>query len=134
MGEAGQIIVERRKIAARAVTYRLPMPPSTNNLFANIANARVRTHQYKVWATEAGWAIKEQGHRTIHGPVKITIQLEDKHPRRDASNAIKAVEDLLTPGKHGLGIIDGDSAKFVRKVSAEWADVQGAVVTVEGAS
>lgn len=131
MGEAGQITVERRKIAARAVVYHLPMPPSTNHLFANTSNGRVRTHQYKAWATEAGWRIREQGRRTIHGPVKITIQLEDKHPRRDASNAIKSIEDLLTPGKHGLGIIDGDSAKFVRKVSAEWSDVEGAVVTVE---
>lgn len=123
--------VEHRKIAAKAIVLHLPMPPSTNNLFCNVGHGRIRSREYNAWCNEAGWMIREKWQGAIHGPVKISIQLEDKHPRADADNRIKAVLDLLTPHKHGLGIIDGDHSKVLRKVSAEWSDVQGAVVTIE---
>lgn len=127
-------IVERRKIADKAIVFHLPMPPSTNHLFANVQNGRIRTREYKAWSEEAGWMIREKWQGTIHGPVKISVRLEDKHPRRDCDNTLKPLIDLLTPSKHGVGVIDGDHSKILRKLSVEWADVEGAVVTVERAA
>lgn len=78
--------------------------------------------------------IRAKWQGTIHGPVKISVRLEDKHPRRDCDNTLKPIIDLLTPHKHGVGIIDGDHARVLRGLSVEWANVDGAVVTIERAA
>ena len=58
--------VERRKIAPRAnqsaiVLAGLALPPSANQLFANVASkGRVRSERYRAWAQVAGWQIKTQ--------------------------------------------------------------------------
>jgi hypothetical protein len=110
------------------------MPPSTNNLFFNAHSGRVRSRAYNDWSMAAGLTINAAHPGTMPGPVQITILLEDKHPRRDCDNALKPLIDLLTPHKNGLGIIDGDHAKVLRKLTVEWADVTGAVITIERAA
>ncbi len=74
----------------------LPFPPSTNHLFAGKARRHL-SKSYKAWRTEAGWTLNEQEPiARFTGPVSLTMALgrPDKR-RRDISNFVKAVEDLL---------------------------------------
>lgn len=64
----------------------------------------------------------------LDGRVSVEIQVEDLHPRRDCDNCCKGILDLIS--SPDINIIAGDSAKHVRKVSAEWTDVSGAVVII----
>lgn len=68
----------------------------------------------------------------MDGRVNVEIQVEDIHQRRDCDNCIKAACDFIS--SPDINIIAGDSAKHVRKVSAEWCEsVSGAVVTIRRA-
>lgn len=108
------------------LVLRLPFPPSLNNLFCNVrGRGRVPSARYERWrksATQAMW-----GQRMVYlsGPVKISILFED-NSRADLDNLGKGIIDHLV--HHHL--IDGDGRKTVRKVTLEWGDVKGAVVTV----
>jgi Holliday junction resolvase RusA-like endonuclease len=83
-----------------AIQIRVPLPPSTNNLFANAnGGGRVKTAAYKNWLNTAGWEVKIQlgaFERTplVSGPCSIDI-LAPIGRNRDADNAIKPVLDLL---------------------------------------
>ncbi len=99
-------------------------PPSTNNLFRNQGNIRYATKRYRMWQQTAGWEIKAQmdgwngiGSEAgvvrrhtdlrkfpIDGPFALTIWLP---PGLDIDN-IKAIPDLLGPGKHGIAITEDD--------------------------
>jgi Holliday junction resolvase RusA-like endonuclease len=82
-------------------------PPSTNNLYASVRGKRVRTGRYKTWQQVAGWevvaAYPDKQH--IDGPFCLSIWLP---PGLDLDNGVKAIADLLGPGKHGLGITEDD--------------------------
>ncbi len=126
-----KVRVERKPVAAQKMVLRLPhLPPSTNHLYLNVPNrGRVKTRAYEDWIFQAGLYLNRQIEGRFTGRVDIHIALEDCHANRDASNAIKPIEDLLVK----CGVIEDDRAKFVRSIKAEWSDVDGAVVTVEGA-
>lgn len=121
-----------------AVRYRLPYPPSTNNLYLNApGKGRRKTERYRIWARAAGNEILAQQRVHIGGQVHLTITLTPKpNSDPDASNSIKPLEDLLV----NMGVIDGDSRKIVRKLTVEWDDADdtqaelGAVIEVCGAA
>jgi len=115
--------VEKRAIRSNRVSYELPyMPPSTNNLYANVqGRGRVKTTKYRDWLMAAGLMLKRQGIQRMTGRVDIVISLEDRHPTRDASNCTKPVEDLLVQ----MGVLQDDRAKFVRSIQAVWAPISG---------
>jgi crossover junction endodeoxyribonuclease RusA len=103
-------------VAASTLIFELPFPPTVNNLFVNGKSGRFVSPQYKAWKIEAGTIAKAQAKGArIPGPYALELQLSrpDKR-RRDASNYIKPVEDLLV----WLGITDDDSE--CQFVSAEW--------------
>ncbi len=110
--------------------YTLPFPPTNNNLYANSSGGkRYGRHMTKAhieWRRDAGLSILEQGRKSIKGQVVVYIALvaPDKR-RRDVSNTIKAVEDLLVE----MRVIEGDDNRYVQKVSAQWVD-DGAPCTV----
>jgi crossover junction endodeoxyribonuclease RusA len=96
--------------------FELPFPPTVNNLFVNSKKGRFTSPAYKAWKTEAGMIAKAQARgKRVAGPYALELQLSrpDKR-RRDASNYIKPVEDLLV----WLGITDDDSE--CQRVTAEW--------------
>ena len=105
----------------------LPWPPSANSLFLNVrGKGRVRTENYRKWATEAGWLLKSQHTRKFHEPVKVRVELNPPNARAfDLDNRNKALLDLLV--EHGV-IID-DSNRWVRAVSVEQVSA-GAPCTV----
>lgn len=106
------------------IRYELPYPPSTNNLFFNTGHGRAKTDGYKAWREAAGYAIIEQGRKRQPGPVSLALALvrPDKR-KRDLSNSIKSVEDLLVQ----LGVIEDDS--LVQRISIQWVSA-GAPCTV----
>lgn len=100
------------------ISYRLPYPPTVNTLFANAKHGgRFKTKEYTDWRRAAGEEILAQGRKRVRGSVSLAIYVvkPDKR-RRDVSNLIKAVEDLLVE----MQIIEDDS--LVQRVTIEWAD------------
>jgi Holliday junction resolvase RusA-like endonuclease len=103
------------------------LPPSTNNLYFNIAGkGRVKTRQYNDWITQCGLLLKNQITGRLMGRVDITIKLEDRHPQRDCDNAAKPICDLLVK----MGAIHDDRSKFVRSVKTEWAPIKGVEIAI----
>jgi hypothetical protein len=80
--------------------FRLPMPPSTNMMFATDfkTRRRFRTKEYATWTREAGRLLLEQwnlaGQPRIVAPYALHIQLNLNH-QSDVANREKAITDLL---------------------------------------
>ncbi len=112
------------------LVIELPMPPSSNNMFATDKKSgrRFRTAEYSGWLLEAGYRLKAQRPPLMAGKVAILIEVEEPKTarRQDCSNRIKAVEDLLVSHR----VIQGDCQRFVREITARWAPVNGVRVTV----
>lgn len=88
--------------AGFALTLDLPLPPSANHLFANAHGAgRVKTAAYKAWIEEARWHViaawRAAGKPEVGAnvPMRLHLQLGLSDRRRDASNCVKAIEDIL---------------------------------------
>ena len=111
------------------IRYSLPYPPSVNNLFVNAGKRRVTSEPYQRWQGAAQGAILEQGRKRIHGPVSLSVALvrPDKR-RRDLSNTLKAVEDVLV----SMAVIDDDS--LIQRISVQWvASGEPCVVIIQEA-
>ena len=111
------------------VVINLSFPPSTNNLFINVRNRRIRSPKYDRWIEEAGWLLACQRPQKCIGPVALFFEFEQPDRRkRDITNLLKAPEDLLV--KHG--IIEADDCSIVRSVHASWSEaVGGCRITIE---
>jgi hypothetical protein len=106
-------------------TLFLPFPPSTNTLFSGKAR-RFKSDAYKKWIIEAQADIDAQkyvdGFKWKNHKGKVELSLALKAPderRRECSNYIQAVEDLLVAN----GIIQGDDYRYVRSVHVFWHDM-----------
>lgn len=112
------------------VRYELPFPPSANNLFATVGKSRIRSERYKAWAKEAGQLIQMQGRKRVVGQVALAVDLvKPDRRKRDLSNTLKAVEDLLVD----MQVIDDDS--LIQVLSVQWVpDGVPCVVTVSSLS
>ena len=112
------------------VTFRIPQPPSVNNLYRNVpGKGRVRSNEYRRWQTEAGWQVQATQPGQVSGAVTVSYQIprpQDRR-RRDIDNLAKPLNDLLV--KHG--VIEDDSR--VQTVTLAYADVSEIVATVEPA-
>jgi Holliday junction resolvase RusA-like endonuclease len=105
----------------------LPVPPSTNNLFINVASrGRVKSKEYKAWITEAGLMLNVQRPKPIRGKVAIDIKVPVNN-RRDLSNHLKAIEDLLV----GMSLIDDD--RHIVDIHMAWHNSPDAIVSVSEA-
>lgn len=113
---------------ADEVVINLPMPPTTNNLFAGTGKRRYRTSEYNDWIKEAGYRLNVQRPPQTRGRVSLLIEVEDPKTARlqDCCNREKACVDLLV--KHL--VIQGDDQRYVREVTIRWADVSGVRVTI----
>ena len=90
---------------------QLPVPPSTNHLFATFKGRRIITREYKAWRENAGWEIVTQRPKAVTGPVSITLYLPFI-PNRDADNFLKPALDLLVTHK----LIQSDAMKCVKRL------------------
>ena len=105
---------------------RLPIPPSTNHLFANTRSGRVKSREYKAWIGHAGWELRTQPRASVMGQVSLRFLLPF-NARRDASNYIKPLEDLLVTHR----MIEGDSMKYVRRIVVDIHDQSFVGVEIE---
>jgi Holliday junction resolvase RusA-like endonuclease len=124
--------VDKRRIANATFTVELPRPPTSNTLFVHNrkTNGRYPSPAYKAWRAEAAMMLLAQRPRCAVGPVELTITVQEiaRYPS-DIDNRIKATIDCLVEN----GIIDGDTAKTVRSITAKWGDVIGALVEIRPA-
>lgn len=109
-------------------------PPSGNNLYRNMpSGGRALGKKYAAWrkvavpylamqARAAGWPPDFQG----RVDVLLTLDVPDKR-RRDVDGPIKAALDMLVAS----GIIQDDSVRFVRQVTARWVEGLGAPAKME---
>ncbi len=98
------------------------LPPSTNNLYANIpGKGRVRSQRYRDWQAAAGWDFNGKG--CINGPftLAITVCASKRRKGRDLSNFIKPLEDLLVVH----GVVEDDS--LAQSITIEWGEALGGV-------
>lgn len=105
------------ELADHARPIQLPFPPTTNNLFVNVGKRRVRSKGYDAWLTEAAAMIWQQRPAKLAGPYQMTVTADrPDNRRRDLSNLIKSIEDLLV--KCGIVADDSDA----RRIVLEWSD------------
>jgi Holliday junction resolvase RusA-like endonuclease len=105
-------------------TIELPIPPSTNNLFATYRGRRIKSREYLAWIKEADLMLLMQRVKPVPSPVSITIRItggEGWTKGRDISNSIKAVEDLLKMAH----VIENDNCNHVLSVKAEYHEPNG---------
>lgn len=103
------------------MTYDLPVPPSSNNMFFNTGRGRAITPEYKAWREEAGLMLRRQGIAPFIGRAEVVIDIDDT-VRGDADNRSKACLDLLV----AHGVLRDDSKKYVKRVSVGWKTGIGA--------
>lgn len=102
----------------RIVNVSLPVPPSANNLFFNVAGrGRVRTPRYRAWAAEA--AILLVGQPSLDCPVSLRVRVHGGKGfpvSRDLDNVLKALQDALK----AAGCIASDDVRTVREIVATY--------------
>jgi Holliday junction resolvase RusA-like endonuclease len=83
-------------------TVALPLPPSVNGLFATIrrgdADRRVRTREYRDWATRTEWALALAKLQPVHGRFSVDVALPAKM-RGDVDNRLKPILDALVDAR-----------------------------------
>lgn len=103
------------------------VPPSANQLFANVAGrGRIKTKRYMTWLNAARWEIQAAKPKMVEGPVWVSIAIERTSKLSDLDNRVKPTIDAL----QGL-VIKND--RQVIRLFVEWADVTGVMVQVEPA-
>lgn len=97
-------------------TLRLPVPPSTNNLYVNAGKkGRVKSKPYKAWLEATGWELKIQRPPMLPRKARLRVSCP-RNNRRDLSNHLKAIEDLLVEHR----IISDD--RHVEHIEIYWHD------------
>jgi Holliday junction resolvase RusA-like endonuclease len=81
----------------------LPLPPSTNNLYANGKRGRFKTKKYDAWLSEAYLCAMKLRPSSVHGPYRVSIQVP-WGMRGDIDNRIKPIMDFLVH----YGLTDDD--------------------------
>jgi crossover junction endodeoxyribonuclease RusA len=93
-----------------AARFTVPIPPSANTLFVNIAGqviggaTRAKGKTYRAWATQAGWEIKRQRVPYFDRPVRVLIEM-DIQRNHDIDNRIKPILDVL----QNTGVLQNDN-------------------------
>lgn len=110
--------------------FALPMPPTTNALFATFKGRRIITREYKAWKLEAGEILMQQyaayGSPAIHKPMSVHIRLGMNY-RGDVANREKACVDLM------VSLLEMDDDRYIDRILIERdQSIEGAIVTVEG--
>lgn len=114
-------------IHKQEINLHLPVPPSVNSLYVNRSGrGRVTSPAYRRWKHTAGKMLLLQNTRPVLTPATLLIEIDQprnrdgsiRRGRRDPSNRIKPVEDLLV----AHGIIPDDSSEHISSVTARYVN------------
>jgi len=100
----------------------LPMPPSVNELYANVpGKGRVRTKKYRAWQKDADgyYLAQKQRQKAVDGNFTAHIVLNKEKRAGDVDNRGKAVLDAL---HKRFGITADD--KWCDRVTIEWGEIK----------
>jgi len=88
----------------------VPLPPSTNALFATVGRRRIVTREYKAWQAVA-YPILSMLAPPESTPCEVWLTIRGKkvNRRRDVAN----VEKALTDGLVACGVLPDDNLKYV---------------------
>lgn len=92
-----------------ALAFTLPLPPSTNVMYRNVAGRTLKSREYRAWKETAAWQVAAAMHGApalLHFEVRLLLP----PTRRDPDNSIKPLLDALQAG----GAIHDD--KHLRKL------------------
>lgn len=88
------------------IELRLPLPPSTNQIWRRGRDQTYRSENYRAWLAEAGWTAKAQRPGKVVGPYALTVRATRPDRRKwDLDNLLKPISDLLC----SIGVIEDDS-------------------------
>ena len=87
----------------------VPVPPSTNHLFATVRGRRVKTKDYRDWIKRVVPTFMGLIKPVLPCEVHLTID-GDVNAQRDGDNFVKPIHDALVEA----GVIPGDSLDCVR--------------------
>lgn len=97
-------------------TFTVPVPPSVNQLFRNVAGkGRVKTQVYDNYRAHAVTSIKLQKVPQVEGNVVMLLGVERKSLSSDLDNRLKAMVDAIVEA----GVIEDD--RFVTAYAVAWA-------------
>lgn len=126
--EAEKLIAREKRMAPRhrpdadLIVLNLPVAPSANSLWRNVPGVgRCATPGYRRWTKLASAEADLQTKASVRGPYTLTIELCELPPNSDASNRMKATEDLLA------GFVTDDD-RYNQRPVVEWARNTGAQV------
>lgn len=111
-------ILEQAGVAVdcREVSFALPLPPSTNNLYVNVpGKGRAKSAAYRKWLKAAGGVLASFSGVHVPSPVAVHILVHGKCDRRDGDNFFKATLDAVK----AAGLIEDDSLKHVRSLGLD---------------
>lgn len=114
--------------AEQPLTFELPVPPSSNNLFATYKGRRIISREYKAWRTLAGDKLHQQYAAfdcpSIARPIEVRIRLNINH-QSDIGNREKAITDLL------VSHLDMPDDRYIDRILIERdRTITGALVSV----
>ena len=87
-------------ILPNAVAFTVPIPTTTNHLYATVNGRRVLSEKGRQYKEQAGWiallAARRSGLRiTPETRFRLTLRFHFPNNRRDLSNAVKVLEDSI---------------------------------------
>ena len=103
----------------------LPFPPSVNDMYIR---GRTLSPDYRAWKMDAGLKLNRQHIGAMKSRCVIHIDLDDTR-NGDCDNRAKPILDLLV----SQGVLEGDSKKYVKRVSIGWEKLTGVRVALETA-
>jgi len=130
MGGAAMMAPTRK--AVKSVVLNLPIPTSTNRLWAKNERGIYKTSSYKAWIKEAGTLLETQHPGCVNGPYHLTIYVRRQPTKKhaDLGNFEKGLSDLLQ--NHGV-ITNDKLAETIILMWVEDAAIDGCRVVVEAA-
>lgn len=95
--------------AGTLAVVTVPVPPSTNHLFATVGRRRIVTRDYKAWQAVA-IPILERLARPVEYPCEVWMTLRGKaNGNRDIANIEKAITDAMVKA----GVLPDDKLRYV---------------------
>jgi len=98
------------------MTFTLPFPPSTNNLYATVRGRRVLSAEGRRFKQAAAAMALSAGVRPLTGDVSVALDVYRPRRAGDLDNTIKATLDALK------GIAWADDSQVTRIVATRFED------------